>query len=83
MLETVYMVMLVSFGVVRTDISGLIFGRTSGENGWRTYAGIVANALSYYRLEGELAFVKHDDELWVDKGGPVLLLVWKWRRSEG
>lgn len=28
------------------------------EGGW-TYAGIVADALAYYRLECEFAFVKH------------------------
>jgi hypothetical protein len=42
----------------------------------------VANALSYYGLEGEFAFVKHDDGV-EDYNGPVSLVVRKRWRLEG
>ena len=42
----------------------------------------MANALSYYGLESEFAFVKHDDGV-EDYDGPVSLVVWKRWRLEG
>jgi hypothetical protein len=50
-----------------------MLGQPRGE----TYAGVVADALAYYGLECEFAFVKHGDDGGQDVASRVLFVEWR------
>jgi hypothetical protein len=54
-----------------------VFDRYLGSAMRWTYAGVVADALAYYGLECEFAFVKHGDDGGQDVASRVLFVEWR------